>query len=162
MTQTHSAVADAGKAVRADPVFRLIYRSHSKIARAGFEAELGNILRVSRSNNGARGITGALLVYDDWFAQTLEGEESAVRSLFAKISADLRHASVELREEGMAPARVFSRWAMAMVAEHGNPDIPLAATTAGVTEAAARATNSDQDRILDMMREATRGYGRGS
>ena len=59
-------------------------------------------------------------------------------------------------------SRVFSRWAMAIVAEHGNPDNPLAATTSGVTEAAARGTSPDQEHILGIMRDATRGYGRGS
>ena len=161
MTLAESAAAVA-KAVQSAPVFRLIYRSHSAIPAAGFDAELGNILRKARANNTARGITGALLVYDDWFAQTLEGDEAAVRGLFNTISADKRHASVELREEGMAPARVFSRWAMAMVSEHGTPDIPLAATATGTTEAAPRGTTADQERILGMMRDATRGYGRGS
>ena len=161
MTGTQSAAA-IDKAVQPAPVFRLIYRSHSQIPANSFDAELGNILRKARANNSASGITGALLVYDDWFAQTLEGDEAAVRSLFAKISADARHGSVELREEGMAPARVFSRWAMAMVAEHGNPDIPLAATATGTTEAAARSSTTYQEHILNMMRDATRGYGRGS
>ena len=158
-TGTSAALADARQQA---PVFRLIYRSHSRIPAAGFEAELGTILRGARAKNSALGITGALLVYDDWFAQTLEGEETAVRRLYAKIAADPRHDTVELREEGAASARVFSRWAMAKVSEHGNPDIPLAATTSGVTEAAGRSTTPDQERILGIMRDVTRGYGRGS
>ncbi len=161
MTHVESA-RTVEKTMVSAPVFRLIYRSHSRIPVERFDAELGNILRVARARNSERGITGALLVYDDWFAQTLEGEETAVRALFDKIAADPRHASVELREEGMAPSRVFSRWAMAKVAEHGDPDIPLAATSSGITEAAVRSTTSDQEHILGLMRDATRGYGRGS
>jgi Sensors of blue-light using FAD len=161
MTHVESA-ATIEKAIHSAPVFRLIYRSHSKIPAERFEAELGNILRAARARNSERGITGALLVYDDWFAQTLEGEETAVRGLFDKIATDPRHATVELREEGMAPTRVFSRWAMAKVAEHGDPDIQLAATGTGITEAAARSATPDQERILRLMRDATRGYGRGS
>ena len=161
MTHAETA-ATSDKAILPVAIFRLIYRNHSRIPATGFEAELGSILRVAGARNGESGITGALLVYDDWFAQTLEGDESAVRGLFAKIAADPRHDTVELRQEGIVPSRVFSRWAMAMVAEHGNPDIPLTATAAGVTEAGARHSTPDQERILGLMRDATRGYGRGS
>lgn len=161
MTNAQTA-ASADNGVLPAVVFRLIYRSHSLIPAAEVQAELGHILRVARARNAESGITGALLIYDDWFAQTLEGEETAVRALFAKIAADPRHDTVELREEGIAPARVFSRWAMAMVAEHGNPDIPLTAISGGIAAAGARHTTPGQEQILTLMRDATRGYGRGS
>ncbi len=161
MTHAETA-ANLDKGVLPTEVFRLIYRSHSLIPVAEFQAELGRILRVARARNAESGITGALLIYDNWFAQTLEGEKTAVRALFAKIAADPRHDTVELREEGIAPTRVFSRWAMAMVAEHGNPDIPLTAISGGVAQARARHTTPDQEHILTLMRDATRGYGRGS
>jgi hypothetical protein len=161
MNQTELARSAAPK-IAPDAVFRLIYRSRSLIPAAGLDAALGDILRGARAKNAALGITGALLLYDDWFAQTLEGPEAAVRTLFARIKADSRHSSVQLSEEATVPSRAFSRWAMAMVGEHGSPDIPLAATSSGTTAAQARNTTPDQDRILGLMRDATRGYGRGS
>ena len=86
---THSeTVATSDKAILPVAIFRLIYRSHSRIPAARFEAELGSILRVARARNGESGITGALLVYDDWLAQTLEGDESAVRGIY--LEKDLR------------------------------------------------------------------------
>jgi hypothetical protein len=142
-------------------VFRLIYKSQSTVPEEWRETELGNIFRVARNKNTANGITGALLLYDDWFAQTLEGEESVVRKLFDRIEQDPRHKAVEIREQGVVPARVFSRWAMAKVGEHGEPDIPLIATKHGVAEAAARGSTAEQQRVLDVMRSLTRGYGRG-
>ena len=145
-----------------DAVFRLIYRSKSRIPAAELDAQLGDILRGARAKNSALGVTGALLLYDDWFAQTLEGAEDAVRGLYKKIAADPRHSSVQLSEEGIVPSRVFSRWAMALVGEHGSPDIPLAATSGGTAPAAGRSTTPDQEKILGLMRDATRGYGRGS
>ncbi len=144
------------------PIFRLIYRSRSRIPASTIDNELGEIFRGARANNGLAGITGALLIYEDWFAQTLEGPEAAVRDLFDRIKRDSRHDSVELRQEGVVGDRVFSRWAMARVAEHGDPDIFLVAGATGVVESAARKSNADQERILNVMREATRGYGRGS
>jgi hypothetical protein len=143
-------------------VFRLIYRSKSKIPAEKLDTELGNILRTARAKNTSLGITGALLFYEDWFAQTLEGRENDVRALYAHIEKDPRHSSVQLCEEGASKPRAFSRWAMAMVGEHGHPDIPLAATSSGTTEAASRHTTPEQDKILTIMRDTTRGYGRGS
>jgi hypothetical protein len=143
-------------------VFRLIYRSKSKIPAEKLDSELGNILRIARAKNTSLGITGALLYYEGWFAQTLEGGEKDVRTLYAHIEKDERHSSVQLCEEGGARPRAFSRWAMAMVGEHGHPDIPLAATANGTTEAASRNTTPEQDKILTIMRDTTRGYGRGS
>jgi Sensors of blue-light using FAD len=160
---TNAELASANvKKTAPELVFRLIYRSKSKIAAAKLDSELGNILRTARTNNTSRGITGALLYYEGWFAQTLEGGEKDVRALYAHIEKDPRHASVQLCEEGNAKPRAFSRWAMAMVGEHGHPDIPLAATASGTTEAQGRITTPEQDKILATMRDTTRGYGLGS
>ncbi len=144
-----------------ETVFRLIYKSRSRVPAENRETELGNIFSVARRKNTAQGITGALLLYDDWFAQTLEGDEGAVRKIFAVIEQDERHDGVEVREEGPVEARVFARWSMAKVGEHGEPDIPLIATKNGVAEAAARGSTPEQERVLAVMRDSTRGYGRG-
>lgn len=161
MSQTDIAQS-VSQAIVPETVFRLIYRSKSLISAERLDQELGSILRAARHKNADRGITGALLLYDDWFAQTLEGEEGEVRALYAVIEKDKRHGSVQLREESITTSRVFSRWAMALVGEHGSPDIPLVATPSGTTEAGARQTTGEQERILGIMRDATRGYGRGS
>jgi Sensors of blue-light using FAD len=150
------------KTIVPETVFRLIYRSKSLITAGKLDEELGSILRAARQKNAERGITGALLLYDDWFAQTLEGEEAEVRAIYALIEKDKRHGSIQLREEGLSASRIFPRWAMAMVGEHGSPDIPLMATASGTTEGGARHTTAEQDKILEIMRDATRGYGRGS
>jgi len=57
--------------------------------------------------------------------------------------------------ENLAEAeRVFARWSMAKVAGDGEPDIPLIAHVDGISPAAGRRTTSEQDRLLDVMREA--------
>jgi Sensors of blue-light using FAD len=161
VTNAELASANVNKAAP-ELVFRLIYRSKSKIPAEKLDAELGSILRTARAKNTGLGITGALLYYDGWFAQTLEGAEKTVRTLYARIEEDPRHSSVQLCEAGGAKPRAFSRWAMAMVGEHGQPDIPLAATAKGTTEAQSRNTTPEQDTILTIMRDSTRGYGLGS
>ncbi len=143
-------------------LFRLIYRSHSRIPETARGEELGRILRVARTNNAALGITGALMLYGRWFAQALEGPEAAVLGLFDKIRRDPRHDAVAVSTQGHVPARVFARWAMAHVGEHGSADIPLTATQSGVQPAASWMPSDEQEAVLGNLRDLTRGYGIGA
>jgi hypothetical protein len=97
----------------AEPVFRLIYRSHNRIPEVDRKAELGEIFSVSRSGNKKKGVTGALLTHGDWFVQALEGDEDTVRGLYEHIFRDDRHERVSVISTGQVDHRVFSRWAMA-------------------------------------------------
>ena len=146
----------------AEPLHVLVYRSHSLVPKADTDAELAHILRSARANNAALGITGALMFYENWFAQVLEGPQAAVRALYETIKADPRHNGVELLHEGGAAHRAFERWAMAHVGEHGDPDIPLMAVGDHVAPAGAWRTNAAQEALLGQLRQATRGYGKGS
>ncbi len=138
-------------------VFQLIYRSSSRIAPDARKRELGALFSIARSRNKERQITGALLCTDDAFVQLLEGDETAVRSVFDHIAHDERHDSVLLLASGLVPERVFSRWAMAEVAEDGESDTPLIAHTDGISPAAGHRTTPEQDRVLGLMRAAARG-----
>lgn len=149
---------------KAGPCFRLIYRSRSLLPedKAASESGLAEILKVARQNNQRLGITGALILYEEKqrFAQVLEGPEDTVKNLLARIKADPRHNSVEVREAGDAPARLFTRWAMALVLEHHEPDVPLIGTTGGIAEAAPWRVTPEQEAVLTRLRDMTRGYGR--
>jgi hypothetical protein len=139
------------------PTFRLMYRSRNRIPQEQRKVELGLLFSQVRPNNKRQQITGALLLSQDTFVQILEGEEAAVRALFEKIEKDPRHDSVALLTTGMVDERVFSRWAMAKVADDGESDIPLIANTRGISEAASRGTTPEQNLVLDVMRQAARG-----
>jgi hypothetical protein len=149
-------MTDRGARDEAGSVFHLMYRSRSTIPDERRKVELGVLFGVARSTNKAHGITGALLCVDDCFVQVLEGEEAAVQSLFEHIARDDRHDDVAVLETGPIPERVFSRWAMAKVAADGEPDIPLIAHRDGIAPAAGRRTTPEQDRVLDVMRDAAR------
>jgi len=138
-------------------VFRLIYRSRNRILPERRKTELGELFSKARSNNKKRDITGALLISGDWFAQTLEGDEDAVRAVFATIERDKRHEHVSILAEQTVTDRVFSKWAMARVSADGGPDIALIAHTDGISAAASRGSTPEQDSVLDIMRAATRG-----
>ncbi len=137
--------------------FRLIYRSRDLIPDTERKKELGALFAVARSANKKADICGALLLSDSAFVQVLEGEETAVRALFAHIETDPRHDSVAVLESGPVRARVFARWAMAEVAEDGEQDTALIAHVDGISPAAGRATTPEQDEILGFMRAAARG-----
>ena len=64
---------------------------------------LGEILAVSVRNNVRTDVTGALLCCNGWFLQVLEGTESSVFDVYAKIVRDRRHAMVKL--VGVRPVR---------------------------------------------------------
>jgi Sensors of blue-light using FAD len=145
----------------ADTCYRLIYRSHSRLAE-GDQSGLAEILKTARTRNADLGVTGALMLYDDWFAQVLEGPQAVVETLYARIKADTRHDNVRLNEAGPAPRRLFGKWAMAVVAEHNEPDMPMVATTGGLAQGAPWKISLEQEAILTRLRDLTRGYGRGS
>jgi Sensors of blue-light using FAD len=152
---TETATGDSG------PVFRLIYRSHSRIGAAERKHQLGEIFSAARSSNKGLGVTGALLITDDDFVQTLEGPEPVVRELYSKIYKDKRHEHLEVLESGDVSGRVFGRWAMAKVAADGEPDIPLLTNVdkGGISPAQPRPSTEAQETVLDIMRQSLRRSG---
>ena len=152
---TETAAGDPG------PVFRLIYRSRSRIGAADRKHQLGEIFSVARSSNKKLGVTGALLITDDEFVQALEGPEPVVRELYTKINKDKRHEHVELLESGDVSGRVLGRWAMAKVAADGEPDIPLLTNVdkGGISPAQPRPGTEAQETVLAVMRQSLRHSG---
>jgi hypothetical protein len=140
------------------PTFRLIYRSHSRIAPDQRRCELGAIFTTARRNNRDLGVTGALVISEDSFVQALEGDESVVRDLYGRISEDARHEHVSVVDERLADSRVFARWAMAKVAEDDGPDIRLLSNAdRGTIVVAPRADPSitpEQEAVLGLMRKS--------
>ena len=164
MTNSESPVQRTAPAasVVAAPLFYVMYRSHSVIPAGSADSELAKILKGARAKNAKLDITGALMLYDDWFAQVLEGPEPAVKALYEQIKTDKRHNGVQLIDEGMAATRTFERWAMAHVGEHGDPDIPMVAIGDKLAKGAAWRPGEAQEVLIAQLRQATRGYGRGS
>ena len=140
-----------------EPVFRLIYSSHSTIEPEQSSAELGEIFTVARRNNRELGVTGALVVAEDWFAQTLEGDEPVVRKLYEDIAKDRRHEHVTVLETKDVDGRTFGRWAMARVSEDGGPDIRLLSNAK-----AGRIVDAGADHHISPEQESVLAFMRGS
>ena len=87
---------------------------------------LAELLEKSRSNNSASQLTGMLLYRDGQFMQALEGDDAAVRSVYAIVSADPRHDGVRTLLEEQIDERRFPEWSMGFRAltESGIREIP--------------------------------------
>jgi hypothetical protein len=140
------------RASPASSIFRIVYRSHSRIAQDKRGAVLAEIFDVARTNNTKADITGALLITDHYLVQALEGEEAAVRSLYEHISRDRRHEDVTVVDERPVDSRIFAEWAMAQVSAAGHADIPLHSTEGGIGRGAPQPTTRDQAGFLKFMR----------
>ncbi|MEO8257029.1 MAG: BLUF domain-containing protein [Acidobacteriota bacterium] len=91
-------------------MFSLIYISSAVTPFS--PAELASLLTTSHQNNAPLGITGMLLYKDGNVMQVLEGEESAVRTLYNRIGRDSRHRGLQTLWQGTVPERQFPDWSM--------------------------------------------------
>ena len=75
------------------------------------------ILKVSRRNNRAKGVSGFLLFDGRRFLQLLEGPAKAVDMTMAKIVEDKRHFGTAIIMESQISRAEFPDWAMAFERE---------------------------------------------
>ena len=92
---------------------RLMYASRAVAAMN--QEELHAILRKSKGNNPAAGITGVLCFSGGIFLQVLEGGRAAVNRLYNRIVADPRHTDMELLLYEEIGERRFAGWSMGQV-----------------------------------------------
>jgi hypothetical protein len=98
----------------------------SRAVPAVDQEELVAILRKSKTNNAALGVTGVLCFSQGIFLQVLEGGRSAVNRLYNRIAADPRHSEVELLSYAEIGERRFAGWSMGQVnLERLNPALLL-------------------------------------
>lgn len=95
---------------------QIIYISHSTFENADainkIEPNVVRILAKSRINNRKNGLVGVLYFGDGAFFQCLEGDETAVNTLFSKIEQDPRHRDVKLISKKYVSKLSFPDWAM--------------------------------------------------
>ena len=91
-------------------MIRIIYISTSRTEIV--PEDLETILRVSRRNNRAVGVTGLLIAGGRRFLQLLEGPESAVLQTYERIKNDERHFAQVLLSQRVVTDRNFADWDM--------------------------------------------------
>jgi len=92
---------------------RLMYASRA--VPAVDHDELIAILRKSKANNPANGVTGVLCFSEGIFLQVLEGGRSSVNRLYNRIVNDARHTQVEILLYQEIGERRFAGWSMGQV-----------------------------------------------
>ncbi|MCT4656530.1 MAG: BLUF domain-containing protein [Cohaesibacter sp.] len=95
---------------------RLIYYSKNNVVNTADQSafkQIKSILDQSSTHNRERGITGALLFNQAYFAQVLEGDRKAITETFCHISRDKRHSDIVLLSANPITERIFADWTMA-------------------------------------------------
>lgn len=92
---------------------RLLYASRA--VPAVDQEELIAILKKSKANNPAVGVTGVLCFSEGIFLQVLEGGRKGVNQLYNRIVSDPRHTNVELLCYEEIGERRFAGWSMGQV-----------------------------------------------
>ncbi|TNF64293.1 MAG: BLUF domain-containing protein [Rhodobacteraceae bacterium] len=87
-----------------------VYFSTPRNPRGG---DLGDILAISRRNNAALGVTGALVLDDIFYFQLLEGPRNVLSHVIGTIQQDTRHLNFTLALFRDIEARAFTDWTMA-------------------------------------------------
>lgn len=94
-------------------LYEIVYQS---LAQQNFKLEdLNELMVFSRTSNVENGITGCLMYHNRTFIQVIEGERTAVKTLYEKIRADKRHSKVETIWEDVIIERGFSGWSMSLM-----------------------------------------------
>lgn len=102
---------------KGEPLARLVYLSVCAIPRGTghFRSEIADIIAACERNNTPAGITGILLHDRGRFVQLLEGPQSAVDALFARIRSDTRHSSISVLLHEPCVSPVMPDWSMAFL-----------------------------------------------
>ena len=90
-----------------------LYVSLGTLPADRLEAEVQDIVAISRAWNADHGLSGALMATATHFAQWLEGPPDEVAWIRARISADPRHRELIALGEGPIAARRFADWSLA-------------------------------------------------
>ena len=92
-------------------IYFLVYVSSASTLFS--RSDLEDILVKSNQNNFRLGVSGALLYKGGNLMQVLEGDKSAVRTLYTKIGQDPRHNGLMVIWDGLQEERQFPSWSMA-------------------------------------------------
>ncbi len=105
---------------------QLVYTSRPRFDVSGPEGRkvLDDIAATARRKHAENGISGMLLVGEDWLSQILEGESAALGPMLKDILADQRHDSVQIVDMRMVPSRRFDGVSVG-VSSRPISDIPI-------------------------------------
>jgi len=94
-------------------LWKISYTSIATLPEETADADALVICAMAEHYNALHDITGVLTLHRGRFAQVLEGPETALRTLMARIMADSRHHTVKIVSDGPIVKRRYADWSMA-------------------------------------------------
>lgn len=91
-------------------ILRLTYVSRYNTSNANIE--VARILEQARRNNERNGITGVLVINEDYFLQSIEGARPVINELLRELVKDSRHFSLQIIECREVEERRWNKWSM--------------------------------------------------
>lgn len=91
-------------------ILRLTYVSRYNTDNANIE--VARILEQAQRNNERNGITGALVINDNYFLQVIEGARPVINNLLKKLIEDKRHFSLQIIKCCEIEERRWNKWSM--------------------------------------------------
>ncbi|WP_201593956.1 BLUF domain-containing protein [Psychrobacter vallis] len=91
-------------------ILRLTYVSRHNANNKS--VEVTRILAQAHRNNQRNGITGALVISEDYFLQSIEGPRPVINELLRKLFKDERHFSLQVIECNEVEQRRWGKWSM--------------------------------------------------
>lgn len=93
---------------------RLTYMSRptKRALEPSFSEAMARLSRQSQARNRLADLTGALIVSEGWFIQTIEGGHAPLIETLGRINQDPRHEDMRVFEIATTSTRLFESWAM--------------------------------------------------
>lgn len=91
-------------------ILRLTYVSRYNTDNANIE--VARILEQAKRNNERNGITGVLVINENYFLQSIEGARPVVNGLLRELIKDDRHSSLQIVECCEVEQRRWDKWSM--------------------------------------------------
>jgi hypothetical protein len=138
-------------------VRRIVYFSRSLTGPS--DAEISDLLKISRRNNSRDGVTGLLLHLQGVYAQVLEGQTEKIDATLSRIQADPRHTQFTILTDETVENPVFTDWSMAFVDTDVSKLLSIAGLE-GVEDAMRAFENSSQNASPPVLDKALHGLSR--
>ncbi|WP_201617808.1 BLUF domain-containing protein [Psychrobacter urativorans] len=91
-------------------ILRLTYISRYNTSNANIE--VARILEQAQRNNERKGITGVLVINENYFLQSIEGARPIINELLRELVKDDRHFSLQVIECREVEQRRWNKWSM--------------------------------------------------
>jgi hypothetical protein len=138
-------------------LFHMIYTSKERPEHGPLN--LKKLLVNARMRNSAACVTGLLVCHQGTFLQVLEGAESAVRKIFARIEKDVRHQDISVLGSVTTDGQVrkFGDWSMGFSDATGSAHLlkGFLAIKSGPT-----LTDLDEAQAMNILEYCTKNYPR--